>query len=54
MKVMLDAGNAPDPEPIGRPHEVGPNPGLLNAYWAAITQHLRVGQLGYVMIWSAS
>ena len=30
-------------------YEVGPNPGLLNAYWAAITQRVRVGQLGYVM-----
>lgn len=30
-------------------YEVGPNPGILNAYWAAITQNVRVGQLGYVM-----
>ncbi len=30
-------------------YEVGPNPGVLNAYWAAITKNIRVGQLGYVM-----
>lgn len=30
-------------------YEVGPNPGLLNAYWAAITENVRVGQLGYTM-----
>jgi alkanesulfonate monooxygenase SsuD/methylene tetrahydromethanopterin reductase-like flavin-dependent oxidoreductase (luciferase family) len=30
-------------------YEVGPNPGVLNAYWAAITKNVRVGQLGYVM-----
>lgn len=30
-------------------YEVGPNPGVLNAYWAAITRQVRVGQLGYVM-----
>jgi alkanesulfonate monooxygenase SsuD/methylene tetrahydromethanopterin reductase-like flavin-dependent oxidoreductase (luciferase family) len=30
-------------------YEVGPNPGVLNAYWAAITRNVRVGQLGYVM-----
>lgn len=30
-------------------YEVGPNPGLLNAYWAAITKRVRVGQLGFVM-----
>jgi alkanesulfonate monooxygenase SsuD/methylene tetrahydromethanopterin reductase-like flavin-dependent oxidoreductase (luciferase family) len=30
-------------------YEVGPSPGLLNAYWAAITRRVRVGQLGYVM-----
>ena len=30
-------------------YEVGPNPGVLNAYWAAITKKVRVGQLGYVM-----
>ncbi len=30
-------------------YEVGPNPGVLNAAWAAITENLHVGQLGYVM-----
>jgi alkanesulfonate monooxygenase SsuD/methylene tetrahydromethanopterin reductase-like flavin-dependent oxidoreductase (luciferase family) len=30
-------------------YEVGPQPGLLNAYWAAITKRVRVGQLGYTM-----
>ncbi len=30
-------------------YEVGPSPGVLNAYWAAITRKVRVGQLGYVM-----
>lgn len=30
-------------------YEVGPNPGVLNAYWAAITERVRIGQLGYVM-----
>lgn len=30
-------------------YEVGPNPGVLNAYWASITKNVRVGQLGYVM-----
>jgi alkanesulfonate monooxygenase SsuD/methylene tetrahydromethanopterin reductase-like flavin-dependent oxidoreductase (luciferase family) len=30
-------------------YEVGPNPGILNAYWAAITKRVRVGALGYVM-----
>jgi alkanesulfonate monooxygenase SsuD/methylene tetrahydromethanopterin reductase-like flavin-dependent oxidoreductase (luciferase family) len=30
-------------------YEVGPSPGVLNAYWAAITKNVRVGQLGYVM-----
>jgi alkanesulfonate monooxygenase SsuD/methylene tetrahydromethanopterin reductase-like flavin-dependent oxidoreductase (luciferase family) len=30
-------------------YEVGPNPGLLNAHWAAITKHIRVGQLGFTM-----
>src|SRR5579875_1493770 len=30
-------------------YEYGPNPGVLNAYWAAITRNVRVGQLGYVM-----
>jgi len=30
-------------------YEVGPSPGILNAYWAAITERVRVGQLGYTM-----
>src|SRR4051794_21832304 len=30
-------------------YEVGPNPGVLNAYWAALTKTARVGALGYVM-----
>ncbi|MPZ23012.1 MAG: LLM class flavin-dependent oxidoreductase [Dehalococcoidia bacterium] len=30
-------------------YEVGPQPGILNAYWAAITKNIRIGQLGYVM-----
>jgi alkanesulfonate monooxygenase SsuD/methylene tetrahydromethanopterin reductase-like flavin-dependent oxidoreductase (luciferase family) len=30
-------------------YEVGPNPGILNAYWAAVTKNVRVGQLGYTM-----
>jgi alkanesulfonate monooxygenase SsuD/methylene tetrahydromethanopterin reductase-like flavin-dependent oxidoreductase (luciferase family) len=30
-------------------YEVGPNPGVLDAYWAAITKNVRVGALGYVM-----
>jgi len=30
-------------------YEVGPNPGLLNAHWAAITENIRVGQLGFTM-----
>src|ERR671918_900395 len=30
-------------------YEVGPTPGVLNAYWAAITERVRIGQLGYVM-----
>jgi alkanesulfonate monooxygenase SsuD/methylene tetrahydromethanopterin reductase-like flavin-dependent oxidoreductase (luciferase family) len=30
-------------------YEVGPSPGVLNAYWAAITENVRVGALGYVM-----
>jgi len=30
-------------------YEVGPSPGVLNGYWAAITKNVRVGQLGYVM-----
>ncbi|MGF1665100.1 MAG: LLM class flavin-dependent oxidoreductase [Acidimicrobiia bacterium] len=30
-------------------YEVGPNPGILNAYWAAIVKNAHVGALGYVM-----
>ena len=30
-------------------YEVGPSPGMLNAYWAAVTERIRVGQLGYTM-----
>jgi alkanesulfonate monooxygenase SsuD/methylene tetrahydromethanopterin reductase-like flavin-dependent oxidoreductase (luciferase family) len=30
-------------------YEVGPQPGILNAYWAASTSNVRVGQLGYTM-----
>ncbi|MEE9278269.1 MAG: LLM class flavin-dependent oxidoreductase, partial [Dehalococcoidia bacterium] len=30
-------------------YEVGPSPGVLNAWWAAITSKVRIGQLGYVM-----
>ncbi|MPZ23303.1 MAG: LLM class flavin-dependent oxidoreductase [Dehalococcoidia bacterium] len=30
-------------------YEVGPSPGIMNSYWAAITKNIRVGQLGYVM-----
>ncbi|MCH9037369.1 MAG: LLM class flavin-dependent oxidoreductase [Chloroflexi bacterium] len=30
-------------------YEVGPSPGILDGYWAAITKNIRVGQLGYVM-----
>lgn len=30
-------------------YEVGPSPGVLNAYWACMTKNVRVGQLGYVM-----
>lgn len=30
-------------------YEVGPNPALLNAYWAAITERINIGQLGFVM-----
>ena len=30
-------------------YEVGPAPGVMDAYWAAITKQIRVGQLGYVM-----
>jgi alkanesulfonate monooxygenase SsuD/methylene tetrahydromethanopterin reductase-like flavin-dependent oxidoreductase (luciferase family) len=30
-------------------YEVGPTPGIMNAYWAAMTKTLHVGQLGYVL-----
>lgn len=30
-------------------YEVGPNPGLLNAYWASFTSKIRVGQIGYTI-----
>ncbi len=30
-------------------YEVGPNPGILNAYWAAKTSKIHVGAIGYVM-----
>ena len=30
-------------------YEVGPTPGIMDAYWAAMTKTIRVGQLGYVM-----
>jgi alkanesulfonate monooxygenase SsuD/methylene tetrahydromethanopterin reductase-like flavin-dependent oxidoreductase (luciferase family) len=30
-------------------YEVGPNPGILNAHWAARTDRVRIGQLGYTM-----
>jgi alkanesulfonate monooxygenase SsuD/methylene tetrahydromethanopterin reductase-like flavin-dependent oxidoreductase (luciferase family) len=30
-------------------YEVGPTPGLLAAHWAAITENVRVGELGYTM-----
>lgn len=30
-------------------YEVGPNPALLNAYWAAITERIHIGQLGFTM-----
>src|SRR3954452_7104628 len=30
-------------------YEVGPSPGTLQAYWAAMTRNVRVGQLGYTM-----
>ncbi len=29
-------------------YEVGPNPGVLNAYWASHIKNMRVGALGYV------
>ncbi len=30
-------------------YEIGPSPGILNAYWASQVKNLRMGQLGYVM-----
>ena len=30
-------------------YEVGPNPGVLNAYWANHIKNMRVGALGYVI-----
>ncbi len=30
-------------------YEVGPNPGVLNGYWAAIVKNANIGSLGYVM-----
>jgi alkanesulfonate monooxygenase SsuD/methylene tetrahydromethanopterin reductase-like flavin-dependent oxidoreductase (luciferase family) len=30
-------------------YEVGPSPGMLNSYWAGITENIRVGALGYTM-----
>lgn len=30
-------------------YEVGPNPGVLNAYWASILKNAHIGALGYVM-----
>jgi alkanesulfonate monooxygenase SsuD/methylene tetrahydromethanopterin reductase-like flavin-dependent oxidoreductase (luciferase family) len=30
-------------------YEVGPNPGVLNAHWAAHTKNIHVGALGYVL-----
>ena len=30
-------------------YEVGPNPGVLNAYWASMVKNAHVGALGYVM-----
>jgi alkanesulfonate monooxygenase SsuD/methylene tetrahydromethanopterin reductase-like flavin-dependent oxidoreductase (luciferase family) len=30
-------------------YEVGPNPGILNAWWAGQTKNINVGALGYVM-----
>ena len=35
--------------PHSEGYEVGPNPGLMNAYYGAITKNIRLGQLGYVM-----
>jgi alkanesulfonate monooxygenase SsuD/methylene tetrahydromethanopterin reductase-like flavin-dependent oxidoreductase (luciferase family) len=30
-------------------YEVGPTPGILNGHWAALTEKVRIGQLGYTM-----
>jgi alkanesulfonate monooxygenase SsuD/methylene tetrahydromethanopterin reductase-like flavin-dependent oxidoreductase (luciferase family) len=30
-------------------YEVGPNPGVLNAWWAGLTKRMHMGALGYVM-----
>lgn len=30
-------------------YEVGPSPGILDAYWTAFTKNVRIGQLGYTM-----
>ena len=30
-------------------YEVGPNPGVLNAWWANMTRNIHLGALGYVM-----
>jgi alkanesulfonate monooxygenase SsuD/methylene tetrahydromethanopterin reductase-like flavin-dependent oxidoreductase (luciferase family) len=30
-------------------YEVGPNPGVLNAYWAGIVKQAHIGAMGYVM-----
>ncbi len=30
-------------------YEVGPSPGVLNAWWAGLTKNIRMGALGYVM-----
>ena len=30
-------------------YQVGPTPGIMNAYWAGITKQIHVGQLGYVL-----
>jgi alkanesulfonate monooxygenase SsuD/methylene tetrahydromethanopterin reductase-like flavin-dependent oxidoreductase (luciferase family) len=30
-------------------YEVGPNPGILNSHWAAVTDRINIGSLGYTM-----
>ena len=30
-------------------YELSPNPDIINAYWAAMTKNVHVGQMGYVM-----